>query len=337
MTSEVCRAVRFDAPGVVTVEERAVPTPAANEVLVRTECSAISAGTEGLLHRGEMPHAMMQDATIEALQGDSGYPLTYGYAAVGRVIVTGRDVESNWKDRRVFAFHPHVSHFTASPAKLVSLPDDLSNEDATFIPNLETAVTLVLDAQPLIGEHAIVSGAGVVGLLTLGLLRQFPLETLLSVEPHGNRQKRATQWGAQASLAPADASSWVETHLGDGADFLVEASGAPAALDQALELMRNEGRIVVGSWYGTKAVPLSLGRSFHRKRLQLLSSQVSSLRADLTGRWTKERRLRTVVREVKQLKPSTLISHRVPIGEAATAYTMLEEVDDTLQILLTYP
>lgn len=329
------RTVIFEGPGQVRVMEREPPVVGPDELLIEATCSAISAGTEGLLYRGEMPRSMMQDATLTALQQEEGYPMPYGYATVGTVIEAGADVDATWRGQRVFAFHPHDSLFTATPARVLPLPEALAPEDAVFIPNMETAVTLTLDAHPRLGEHVAVTGAGIVGVLTLGLLSRFPLATLLSVEPQETRQAYATGWGADASVAPDAAPAWIATHQGEGADVLLEVSGAPRALNDSLAYLRHEGRLIVGSWYGTKSPTLDLGLDFHRKRLKLQSSQVSTLPSALTGRWTKRRRLEQARHWVGALQPSTLISHRIPVEEARYAYEHLTH-GDALQIVFTY-
>jgi len=329
------RTVIFEGPQHVRLLERERPVPTPGQLLVQATCSAISAGTEGLLYRGEMPRSMMQDATLTALQQEGGYPMPYGYATVGTVVDMGAEVDAEWRGRQVFAFHPHDSLFTATPAQVLPLPDTLDPEDAVFIPNMETAVTLALDAHPRLGEHVTVTGAGIVGLLTLGLLSRFPVATLLSVEPRESRQHQATAWGAEASVAPDKAPAWIAEHQGAGADLLLEVSGAPQALNDSLSHLRHEGRLIVGSWYGTKSPTLDLGLDFHRKRLTLKSSQVSTLPSALTGRWTKNRRLAQARHWVDTLQPSTLISHRVPVEQAASAYERLAD-DDALQIVFTY-
>jgi threonine dehydrogenase-like Zn-dependent dehydrogenase len=98
-----------------------------------------------------------------------------------------------------------------------------------------------------------------------------------------------------------------------------------------------DGRVVIGSWYGQKRAELNLGGRFHRSRIQLSSSQVSRLAPELTGRWTKARRLQTAFEMLKQLKPSRLITHRFPISRAAEAYKMIDrQPEHCIQAILTY-
>ena len=106
----------FQAPRKVQVRRLAVPVCPPDKLLVGVLYSGISTGTELLLYRGEMPPAMMADASIGSL-GETGYPRPYGYAAVGRVQAVGAHLDAAvWQDRLIFAFQPHQSHFLAAPA-----------------------------------------------------------------------------------------------------------------------------------------------------------------------------------------------------------------------------
>ena len=90
--------------------------------------------------------------------------------------------------KTVFSFQPHTSHFLAAEDALYPIPEGVSAETATHWPMLETAVNLVLDAQPLVGERVLVVGQGVVGLAATKLLARFPLARLWSVDPVVSRR-----------------------------------------------------------------------------------------------------------------------------------------------------
>ena len=77
----------------------------------------------------------------------------------------------------------------ANPASLHLIPDDLDDETALFLPSMETAVNLVLDGSPLIGEKVIVVGQGIIGLLTTALLCRFPLAALSTLDAHPLRRE----------------------------------------------------------------------------------------------------------------------------------------------------
>ncbi|MGZ4937077.1 MAG: GTP cyclohydrolase II [Halobacteriota archaeon] len=329
----------FTARRHVSVREEALPKLKAAQVLVATLFSAISPGTERLIYRGEFPERMAVDESIADLSGAFAYPLKYGYAAVGQVVATGTDVEADWEGRLVTAFHPHESHFVADPSTLLPVPDDISAEDAAFLPTMETAVNFVMDGAPVIGEDVLVFGQGIVGLLTTSILAGFPLANLITLDQHALRRQTSREAGAQASFYPDDTAFETLLHdqLPNGADLTYEISGSPAALEQALTVTGFNGRIVIGSWYGSKRATLNLGGSFHRSRIRLISSQVSSMAPKFDGRWTKMRRFEVAWEMIRQLKPSRLITHRFPIEQAAEAYRWLDQKPEkVIQILLTY-
>ncbi len=324
------QALYFDAPYKVSVRDEDLPVPEAGQALVRTTLSAISAGTEMLFYRGQFPQEMDIDASIASLDEQSGYPLKYGYAAVGVVDEIGTDVDESWLDKRVFSFQPHQSSFVAPVDNLFLIPDKIPDEDAVFLPNMETAVNLVMDAQPVIGEHVVVFGQGIIGLLTAGLLRQFPLEKLVVVDPVPMRREAALVLGVDAAFAPE------EVDVRDF-DLALELSGVPNALNAAIASVGFSGRVVVGSWYGQKTVALDLGGRYHRERIQLISSQVSTIAPQFSGRWDKARRFAWVWEMLGRIKPSQWISSRIPFGEAEQAYATLDtRPQDVLQIVFKY-
>lgn len=325
-------ALYFTGPRTVETRPIDVPSPDRGEVRVETQVSAISAGTELLVYRDEAPSDLVADETIDALEGDLAYPTAYGYAAVGEVVDTGHGVDEAWRGRTVFSFVPHQTRFTARPDALVPVPETLEPTAAALLPAVETATNLVLDAHPRLGERVVVFGAGVIGLCAIGLLASFPLERLVVVEPLESRRELALAFGADRAVPPDEIDTVV-----DDADLAVELSGDPTALDDAIGAVGYDSRVVVGSWYGTKRAPLELGGRYHRDRIDLRSSQVSTIDPTLRGRWDTDRRLETALEWLQRLDVDSLITHRVPFHEADTAYERLDtSPESTLQVLLTY-
>lgn len=332
-TSNLCTNLVFVAPYHLTLVQEPAPTPAADQVLVQTGLSAISAGTELLFYRGQVPAEMSIDATLTALSGAVRYPLKYGYALVGVVTAVGSAVDRQWHGQRIFAFHPHTSHFLAKPAELIPIPVDVTDEQALFLPNMETAVNFVQDGAPLIGERVVLLGQGVVGLLTTALLAQFPLAALLTVDHFTLRQTRSRAFGASATYGEIPLPEQATI----AADLVYELTGSPAALNTAITLTGYDGRVVVGSWYGRKRAEIDLGGHFHRNRIRLISSQVSTIAPHLQGRWTKARRFAVAWQMLRKLDPAILVTHRFPIYAAAHAYALLDQQPaEALQVLLTY-
>jgi 2-desacetyl-2-hydroxyethyl bacteriochlorophyllide A dehydrogenase len=334
----------FAAPYQVTVQQEWIAPPAPGQLLVQTVVSAISPGTELLIYRGQAPRDMPTDETITALSGPLTFPLRYGYAAVGRVIAVGSPTEEAWQGRLVFAFQPHASHFLCTPTDLHPVPASLSPEEAVFLPNMETAVNFLMDGHPLIGERVVVFGQGIVGLLTVALLARLPLSHLITVDGYPFRRERSCGLGAHASLdagsddivARLQAGLQAE-HGTHGADLSYELSGNPLALDQAIAVTGFSGRVVIGSWYGQKHADLNLGGPFHRSRIRLISSQVSTIAPEWSGRWNKSRRLHVAWEMLQHVRPAPLITHRFPLEQARQAYALLDQhPEEAIQVLFTY-
>lgn len=346
MARDSRRRVRFPAPGEAEVITEEAPTPSPGEVRVRTKYSAISPGTERLVYQGNVPSGLEADASIAALQGDPlSYPISYGYACVGEVEALGEGVVSDWRGAPVFSFQPHVSQFLASPDALIRLPESVELTDAVLIPSLETAVNLVMDGRPMIGEVVLVFGQGVVGLLTVRLLADHPLGALITIDPVGDRRARSEAAGAVAAASTDDLETidgYTAPSSGDSspgaerADLVYELTGQPSVLNEAIQCTGFAGRIVVGSWYGTKTAPIDLGGHFHRSRMRVISSQVSTIDPSHRGRWTKDRRMSTVLNLLDEVNPRQFISDRFEIDEAPAAYEQLATDPSMLQPVFEY-
>jgi len=166
----VAAAVWFPRARAVELRTEELAATGPDEVRVRAVLSAISHGTEMLVYRGEVDADLALD--LPTLSGGYGFPLKYGYASVGHVIALGRDVRGLREGDLVFALHPHQDEYVVAGSLAHRLPDRSTPEQGVFLANLETAINVVLDAKPRLGEVVAVFGQGVVGLLVTQLLRR---------------------------------------------------------------------------------------------------------------------------------------------------------------------
>ncbi len=331
----------FTSPKQVEIREINLPALKADEVLVETFCSAISAGTEMLIYRGEFPQ--LTDSH-DAVSSDLKYPLAYGYACVGKIKEIGKQVDKSLQDKLVFAFQPHTSFFITHPSSLIQIPASVSPESACFLPNMETAVNLVQDGAPILGERVLVLGQGIIGLLTASLLSEFPLESLITVDQFelrrnalGVKRQTLNVENFQRSTFDVSQKEKIKAILSSGADLTFELSGSPVALNDAIDFTTFSGRIIIGSWYGQKRAPIDLGGSFHRSRIKLISSQVSTISPELSGRWDKSRRFEVTLKALERIQPEKWITHRFPLNEASKAYQLLDEnPQKTIQVVFEY-
>ncbi len=300
------RALFHTAPRCVEIRELPTPRPAAGEVLVATVFSGISGGTERLIYRGEFPAGLALDDTIDALGGAFRYPFAYGYACVGEV----RD----W-DWPVFAFQPHQDVFSARPGDLISLPA-VDPAAATLFPLVETALQVTLDAGTGYRDRVIVLGAGVLGLLTALLLQRCGQRPVCA-EPQAWRRALAASLGVTAVVP--------EELVKEEVPLVIDASGNPDAPGTALSMLAHEGTLLVASWFGTKPVVLPLGGAFHRRRLTIRSTQVSTVPARLSARWAPSRRRLEAVELLPELPLAELCTHVFPFSQAAEAFHAVDE------------
>lgn len=320
----------FTAPHKVELREAPLPPLQDDEVLVETICSAISAGTEMLVYRGQFPQ--LQDA-YDTVSSELKYPLAYGYACVGKVQGIGKKVNREWEGRLVFSFQPHTSHFVTNTQALFPIPYSLKPENACFLPNMETAVNLVQDGAPILGERVLVLGQGVVGVLTASLLNEFPLENLTVVDGIELRRNAMNVESERLKVESFSPSNLQPSTF----DLVFELTGSPSALNTAIEHTTFSGRIVIGSWYGQKRAEIDLGGSFHRSRIKLISSQVSSISPELSGRWDKSRRFEVAWQALERIQPAKWITHRFALKDAAKAYRLLDEnPQETIQVIFEY-
>jgi threonine dehydrogenase-like Zn-dependent dehydrogenase len=192
------------------------------------------------------------------MEGDFPFPVKYGYSAVGR----------DDTGQRVFVLHPHQERFRAPPGMCIKVPDDVPTPRAVLAANMETALNILWDAAPLLGERILVIGAGVVGLLTASLCARLPATNVTLVDIDPSRAPLAESLGCRFAL-PDDAPH--------DQDLIIHASASEAGLRLALDCAAFEARIVEASWFGDRTPSLPLGEAFHQRRLRLISSQVGSV------------------------------------------------------------
>jgi 2-desacetyl-2-hydroxyethyl bacteriochlorophyllide A dehydrogenase len=318
------QALWFVAPRSVELRDCDLPEPGPGQALVRTQYSGISPGTELLAYRGEIDESVALDDTIPALSGRFAYPFRYGYSCVGRVERGGGLEEGT----SVFAFHPHQDRFVVAVENALEI-DGIDPRTATLFPLVETALQVSLEADTEPGATVVVTGLGVIGLLVALLLQRGGVHVLGS-EPLAWRRDLAASLGVSA-VAPHELGAHVADQTrGRGVPLLVEASGSPAALAEGLRVLAHEGTSLVVSWYGTKPVALPLGAEFHRRRLTIRSTQVSTIPARLASEWSRERRRRVALELMGELPLDAVATHEFPFAAAETAYRKTDAAEPGL-------
>jgi 2-desacetyl-2-hydroxyethyl bacteriochlorophyllide A dehydrogenase len=329
------QAVWMVAPYQVHIQTESLAPLHDDEVAISTHYSAISHGTEMLVYRGQVPSGMALD--LPTLEGSFAFPIKYGYAMIGRVQDVGRAVTDISIGDMVFVLHPHQTHCHVHHSFVKKIPAAVPPKAAVLAANMETAINIVHDARPALGDVVAVIGLGVVGLLVSWLLARQAVR-VIAIDPVDYRRECAQQLGIIKVTHSDDAAEFVNMITeGRGADCVIEVSGNPKALPLALDLVGQEGLIVVASWYGNKPVTLDLGGRFHRGRVRMRSSQVGQLAPDLVPRWSYDRRMRMAWRMLSQFPYQAVITHEYRFENAASAYEAIDHSElPMVQAVLQY-
>jgi len=306
--------------------------------LVKSEYSLISSGTELKVFKGMFDDDTALDVNIKGMTDERmAYPLAYGYSLVGRVVECGSKVDDAKEllGRLVFTFSPHSTRVITDRNAIQIVQNGIAAEDAIFMPSVETACSIVHDAHVRLGEKVAIFGQGLIGLLLTQILSKgqqgmdfsapcgnslsYKLGTVTAFDTIPSRLAASAAMGASQALMPS------EVDISGPFDVSIEVSGNSRALQAAIDHTRNHGRVIVGSWYGNADVTLKLGMEFHRSHKTIVTSQVSQIRPELSGLWSKERRFALTWELLRQIRPSKLLTMKTSLQNAQSAYEALNK------------
>jgi len=302
----------------VEVETFEVPSIADDAVLVETECTLISPGTERAFLLG-LPNA----------QGS--YPSRPGYSNIGKVIAVGKHVTECEIGERVASTQGHTSHFVTSPDRLlkVDAPAVLA-EEAVFFNLGAIALQGVRKARIELGEATLVIGQGLIGLLALQLSKLSGALPVIAADLTGSRLEISKRVGADCTLNPEDANfaeQLGEATKGKGPTVVIEATGHPDAISTALEVAGWGARVVLLASTRGETPNVNFYRDVHKKGLILYGAHnsIRPRQESSPNFWTLEEDSLLMLSLIaqKRFTVTPLISHRVAGHEAPKAYQLL--------------
>ena len=359
--------------GELKVAEAPAPRVGEGSLLVATRISLISSGTERQLidlakaslagkamARPDLVRRVVRNIqrdglqpTIEKVFAKLDTPIPLGYSLAGEVLEVGRRVGGvAVGDRLACAGAGLANHaeINAIPKNLtVAIPADVDDEDASFVTLGAIAMQGVRLAVPTLGERIVVMGLGLIGLLTVQLLKANGCR-VLGFDPNAARVSLALELGADVAVSDSLAEAAAGFTNGHGADavILTASSKSSEPINVAAEISRLKGRIVVVGLVG-----MTIDREpFYKRELELkLSMSYGPGRGDPSYeqggqdyplpyvRWTEQRNMEAFLALVADGKvtPKRLVTHRFAIAEAEKAYELMESGAPHLAILLTYP
>lgn len=348
-----------------------VPSTKRGQLLITTTNSLVSAGTERMLvefgKAGWIEKARQQpdkvrmvldkiktdglQPTLEAVFNKLDQPLPLGYCNVGRVTEIGKDVAGFALGDRVISNGKHAEVVSVPINLCAKIPNEVSDEEASFTVLGAIALQGIRLVQPTLGETVVVTGLGLIGLLTVQLLRAHGCR-VLGLDFDREKLELARQLGAvvvdlAAGQDPVQAAELYSRGRGVDAVIVTAATKSSEPIHQAALMCRKRGRIVL---VGVTGLELTRDDFFKKELIFQVSASYGPGRYDPNYeekgqdypigfvRWTEQRNFEAVLDMMAdgRLDVKPLISHRFDIDEAEKAYELVGGAGPSLGILLQY-
>jgi 2-desacetyl-2-hydroxyethyl bacteriochlorophyllide A dehydrogenase len=332
------------APYQVAVREVELPPPAANQILVATEWSAVSAGTELAVYTGT--HQWLLDPSLP----DWKFPFRPGYTAAGMVAAVGSDVKGWSPGDRVSYPGNHASAELLTlgheRGRLWKLPQGLDTERAAWACIARYGMGAAIRAGITLGRSAAVLGLGIIGQFALRCLIAAGAIPVVGIDSVAMRRAAAVAAGADHVLDPAagDPREQLARFLGTpGAEIIADATGVPAAVPVAMSLACDGGQvIVVGSPRG-KAAEVNFYDDLHRRYLEVTGAHGNMLfepaHTRLGGAWdiNKAQHWLLAAMHRGRLNMTGLVTQRILPTELGSAYEgLLKKKDEYLGVVVRW-
>ena len=327
-------------PYEVTVESFEVPVPGPGQVLVETEASAISPGTELAVYTGI--HQWLNDPTRTWPR----FPFVPGYSAVGRVAAVGEGVESLAAGDRLVWPGRHESHALLTPADsnvtIWRISPQVHAPVAALALITRFPLTALVRAEQMLGQSVAVMGLGTIGQITLRLFSAAGAYPLIGIDPIQQRRVVAERTAGVVTVDPTDIDLKQALRAVNGGtlpDIVVDATGVPNVVRAAMSAVIDGGKVImVGSPRGI-AGDVDFYWDLHGRSISLIGAHGSAIGVEPREKFpfVRDRALRLIVHllESGKLKIDDLITHHVHGAAAHAMYEgLLNQRDDFLAVTL---
>ena len=358
--------------GATEVAEVPCPAVKRGQLLIRSLQTLVSVGTERMMvefgKAGWIDKARQQpdkvrmvldkiktdglQPTMDAVFNKLDQPLPLGYCNAGRVAEVGAGVAGFAVGDRVISNGKHAEVVSVPINLCAKVPDAVPDEEAAFTVLGAIALQGIRLVQPTLGETVVVTGLGLVGLMTVQLLRANGCR-VLGLDFDKDKLDLARQFGAEvvdlaAGQDPVKAAERFSRGRGVDAVIVTAATKSSEPMHQAALMCRKRGRIVL---VGVTGLELSRDDFFKKELTFQVSASYGPGRYDPNYedkgqdypvgfvRWTEQRNFEAVLDMMAdgRLDVKPLISHRFAIEDAEQAYALVGGAGPSLGILLTYP
>jgi len=275
-------------------------------VPLQSQYSMISTGTERKVALGQISNSFINKMAVPYMQGDFNLPIKYGYSLIAK----------NEQGESFHLMHPHQSSVVVAPEHVHLLPTDLPPARAALISNMETVINAIWDGEPHADDKVAICGFGNIGaLLAITLNDAFEINPTIIETKDWNKLKAE--------------SLELQLHADEKYDIIYHTSGTASGLQYCIDHLVPEGKVIELSWYGNQKVELDLGGRFHYDRLQIISSQVSSIPLAYQDRHDYRSRKESAIELLSLPRFDQLITDYIPFKDSPTFFNDLRKGHQT--------
>jgi len=271
-------------------------------VPLNSQYSMISSGTEGKVALGQISNSFIKRMSVPYMEGDFNLPIKYGYSLIGK----------DAQDQCFHLMHPHQSSVVVFPEHVHLLPDDLPLPRAALISNMETIINAIWDADIKSGDKVAICGFG-----NIGALLAITLKDSHNVDCDIIEIKEWNKLKAQ--------SLGYTIHENDNYNIIFHTTGSESGLQYCIDNLLPEGKVIELSWYGDQKVGLNLGDRFHYDRLQIISSQVSTIPKAYQDQYDYQSRKDLAIQLLDNPRYDLLIADYIPFKDSPRFFNDLRK------------
>ncbi len=279
------KQIVFIAPKTAVLQDVEKPVCGDGHILVKMAYTAISNGTEKANVMGDPRVYGKYDTPAEL------FPRVCGYSGAGTVVEVGKHVKKCKVGDRVFtSWGKHQEYFAFCEDQVELVPEGVSLEEASMLHIATFPLAALRKVRAEIGEAAIVMGMGILGVFAVKLLCAAGMTPVIAVDPVQSRRELGLKAGADYALDPTapDFAANVKLLTGGGAHIAIEVTGVGKALDQALDCMRDFGRVALLGCTRNSDFSIDYYKKVHCPGISLIGAHTNArpTRESSAGMWT---------------------------------------------------
>ena len=317
------RTITFVSSGVAELVKGEITPPAENEVQVKLYVSTISSGTERSNLLAD-PNCGINAAASAA------FPKTLGYSSSGIITAIGSGVEGfEIGDRVAMSWSIHSEYININANNVYKLPDNISFEDGALFHISIFPMAAIRKCRLELGESAIVMGLGVLGLISVKLLRLAGAVPIIAVDPDPAKREKALSLGAEHALDPyaPDFAKTAKKLTNGGAKVGIEVTGIGAGLDGILDCMARFGRVALLGCTRNKEFTIDYYRKVHGPGITLIGAHTNARPEHEShgGWWTQRDDIETIIKltSAGRIKLSEMVEETHGPSSAPEVYQKL--------------